>query len=182
MFVASTNRSEYLADSSGALLRRFWPVKTLATETDPIDREALAGVAGLLWGEAVRQFEAGAKWHLDESDGVAFKQWTAGRELRREDGAFHDELVALLSEWVLDHFSQGQSSGKRIADVARAVGDMRTVEGDFVARNRLADSLRALGMQSIKRGGVKKWYFTPDAARTALLTREQTPKQRLAAA
>ena len=182
VFVASTNRSEYLADSSGALLRRFWPVKTLATETEPIDREALARVSALLWGEAVRLFEAGEKWHLEESDGAAFKQWTAGRELRREDGAFHDELVTLLSEWVLDHFAQGQSSGKRIADVARAVGDMRTVEGDLVARNRLADSLRALGMQSIKKGGVKKWYFTPDAARAALLAREQTQRQRLTAA
>ena len=182
VFVASTNRAEYLADSSGALLRRFWPIRTAATETDPIDREALASVAGQLWGEAVRLFEAGAKWHIEESDGAAFKQWTAGRELRREDGAFHDELVALLSEWVLDHFAQGQSSGKRIADIARAVGDMRTVEGDLVARNRLADSLRALGMQSIKRGGVKRWYFTPDAARAALLAREQTQKQRLTAA
>jgi predicted P-loop ATPase len=182
VFVASTNRSEYLADSSGALLRRFWPVKTLATEKDPIDREALARVAGQLWGEAVRLFEAGAKWHLEESDGAAFKQWTAGRELRREDGAFADELVTLLSDWVLDHVAQGQSSGKRIADIARAVGDMRTVEGDLAARNRLADSLRALGMQSIKKGGVKKWYFTPDAARAALLTREQAQKQCLAAA
>ena len=59
---------------------------------------------------------------------------------------------------------------------------MRTVEGDLVARSRLADSLRALGMQSIKKGGVKKWYFTVDAARAALLTREQTQRQRLAAA
>ena len=182
VFVASTNRSEYLADSSGALLRRFWPVKTLATETCPINREALASVAGQLWGEAVRLFEAGARWHLDDSDGLAFTQWTAGRELRREEGAFHDELVALLSEWVLDHFAQGQSSGRRITDIARAVGDMRTVEGDLAARNRLADSLRALGMQSIKKGGVKKWYFTPDAARAALLMREQTQKQRLTAA
>ena len=88
----------------------------------------------------------------------------------------------MLSEWVLDHFTQGQSSGRRIADIARAVGDMRTVEGDLGARNRLADSLRALGMQSIKKGGVKKWYFTPDAARAALLAREQTQKQRLTAA
>lgn len=181
VFVASTNRSEYLADPSGALLRRFWPIKTMATETDPIDREALAHVAGQLWGEAVRLFEAGEKWHLDESDGAAFKQWTAGRELRREEGAFHDELVALLSDWVLDHLSSGGDCGKRINDVARAVGDMRTVEGDLVARNRLADSLRALGMQSIKRGGVKKWHFTPDAARNALITREQSQRLRLAA-
>lgn len=182
VFVATTNQSEYLADSSGALLRRFWPVKTTATETNPIDREALSRDAGQLWGEAVRLFEAGAKWHLDESDGAAFTQWTAGRELRREDGAFHDELVTLLSDWVLDHFADGDSSGRRIADIARAVGDMRTVEGDVGARNRLVDSLRSLGMQSIKRGGVKKWHFTPDAARVALLAREQSQKLRLAAA
>ena len=182
VFVASTNRSEYLADSSGALLRRFWPVKTLATETDPINREALARDAGQLWGEAVRLYEAGAKWHLDDSDGVAFRQWTAGRELRREDGAFHDELVKLLSDWVLDHLEKEDGAGKGIADVARAVGDVRTVEGDLVARNRLVDSLRALGMQSIKRGGVKKWYFTPEAARAALLVREQLGKNQMVAA
>ena len=164
------------------MLRRFWPVKTLATETDPIDRDALARVAGQLWGEAVRLYEAGAKWHLDESDGPAFKQWTAGRELRREDGAFHDELVALLSDWVLDHLENEAGAGKRIADIARAVGDMRTVEGNLAARNRLADSLRALGMQSIKRGGVKRWFFTPDAARAALLVREQSLEKQLAAA
>lgn len=182
VFVATTNRSEYLADSSGALLRRFWPVKILATETMPIDREALARDACQLWAEAFLLYEAGARWHLDEGDGAAFWQWKAGRELRREDGAFHDELVTLLAEWVVDHLEKVGGVGKSIVDIARAVGDMRTVEGDTVARNRLAESLRALGMESIKRGGVKKWYFTPGAERSALLVREQSLKNQQAAA
>lgn len=173
VFVATTNRTEYLSDPSGALLRRFWPVRTLSTETNPIDREALASVAGQLWGEAVRMFEAGAKWHLEESDGAAFKQWTAGRELRREDGAFHEELVTYLAEWVPDYFASPTGSGRRLKDIGKAVGDLRTVDGDQAACNRLGDTLRGLGMESIKRGGLKKWFFSAEAARRAQVMREQ---------
>ena len=179
VFVASTNRAEYLADSSGALLRRFWPVKTLATETDPIDREALSRVASLLWGEAVTLFEAGERWHLDESDGLAYTQWMAGRELRREDSAWHEELVVYLRDWVEDY--PDPNHGRSLAVIARAVGDMRTVEGDQASRNRLADTLRSLGMESVKRGGVKRWQFSPEAARRAYLTREQDRRLRAVA-
>ena len=44
---------------------------------------------------------------------------------------------------------------------------MRTVEGDNSARLRLADSLRALGLESVKRGGRKLWNFTPAGAKRA---------------
>ncbi len=178
VFVATTNRTEYLSDPSGALLRRFMPVRTLATETDPIDRDALAKWAPQLWGEAVAMYEAGAKWHLDESDGEAFRQWTEGRERRREDGAFHDELVELLGKWLGDN----PTEGRNLADIAREVGDMRTVEGDQASRNRLADTLRSLGMESIKRGGVKRWHFTPDGANRAAFNREQTQSRAVATA
>ena len=161
VFVATTNRNQYLADSSGALLRRFWPVRTRATETDPIDRDALAAVAPQLWGEAVRLYAAGAKWHLDESDGIAFKQWIQGREERREDGAYHDEVVEHLKTWPPGPMS---SRGVGIKDLAKAVGDMRTVEGDPGALQRLSETLRSIGLESRKVGGTKRWFYTPQAA------------------
>lgn len=174
VFVATTNRAEYLADPSGALLRRFWPVRTTATESDPIDRAALAAIAGQLWGEAVRLYQGGAPWHLSESDGAAYWQWGSLRELRREDGAFHEELVPYLRDWAGDE----QAAGRSMRDIAKTVGDMRTVEGDQASRNRLADTLRSLGMESRKvGGGLKKWFFTVAGARRFLILREQAQRE-----
>lgn len=173
VFVATTNRSEYLSDPSGALLRRFWPVRTLATEQAPIDRKGLAAIAPQLWAEAVARYWRGDPWHLSPEDGDAYTQWTSGRELRREDGAFHDELVGCLSRWLPDYFAKTDKAARPIADIAREVGDMRTVEGDQASRNRLADTLRSFGMQSTKRGGVKRWNFTPEGARLALIRAEE---------
>lgn len=170
VFVATTNRAEYLADPSGALLRRFWPVKTTATESNPIDRVALAAIAGQLWGEAVKLYQCGAQWHLSEADGAAYRQWGSLRELRREDGAFYDELVPYLRDWA----GNEQTSGRSMRDIAMAVGDLRTVEGDQGSRNRLADTLRSMGMESRKvGGGLKKWFFTLDGAKRFLILREQ---------
>ena len=161
VFVATTNRSEYLSDSSGALLRRFWPVRTLATETDPIDHAALAAVAGQLWGEAVRLYEAGEKWHLDESDGLAFSQWKSGREERREDGPFQNELLEYLPKWV----SEDPSEGRSLREIARSVGDIKSEEGGGTgaAAMQLAGTLTTLGMVK-KKSGTSKWYFTPQSA------------------
>jgi predicted P-loop ATPase len=152
VFVATTNRSEYLNDPSGALLRRFWPVRTRATEREPIDLRGLADVAPQLWAEAVALYLRGEVWHLEAEDGPAYTQWTKGREQRRESLAWEDELADYLAEWVQDYFA-GEAKGREMRDIARAIGDMRTVEGDNVARLRLADSLRAMGLEVTKSGG-----------------------------
>lgn len=171
VFVATTNRSEYLNDPTGALLRRFWPVRTLATERDPIDLAGLAEVAPQLWAEAVTLYQKGEPWHLDAGDGQAYTQWAKGREQRRESLAWEDELADYLAEWVQDYFA-GETLGREMHVIARAIGDMRTVEGDNAARLRLADSLRAMGMEVVKRGGKKRWIFTPEGAKRAQLYAE----------
>lgn len=157
VFVATTNRSEYLADPSGALLRRFWSVRTRATEQDPIDQAALAAVARQLWGEAVCLHRGGRKWYIAESDGAAYHQWVGGREARREDGAFHDEIVDFLISDGLVY--PGLLMGMPIKQIAKQVGDMRTVEGDQASLGRLADSLRAAGLVNRKVGGKKLWFL-----------------------
>jgi hypothetical protein len=168
VFVATTNRSEYLNDPSGALLRRFWPVRTRATEREPIDLRGLADVAPQLWAEAVALYLRGEVWHLEAEDGPAYTQWTKGREQRRESLAWEDELADYLVEWVQDYFA-GEAKGREMRDIARAIGDMRTVEGDNVARLRLADSLRAMGLEVTKSGGKKRWKFTAEGAKRAAL-------------
>jgi len=174
IFCATTNREQYLNDASGALMRRFLPVRTLATEASPMDRKALAEIAPQLWGEAVQAYKAGAKWHLSESDGEAYRQWGALRDLRRESGAFEEELTAYMREWVGDD----QLSGRSLKEIAKAVGDFKAYEGDQASRNRLGETLRTLGMESRKvGGGLKKWFFTPSGQRKFLTLRDQSKRE-----
>ena len=162
VFVATTNQTEYLNDPSGALLRRFWPVRTKASESDQIDMTALAAVAPQLWAEAVELYDAGSKWYISESDDEAYKQWLSGRDARREDGAFHDELIPLLMDWATIY--SGVPKGKSLKMIAERVGDLRTQDGDTKSRMALAATLRSLGMVSRKtRIGTNEWHFTDKA-------------------
>lgn len=62
VFIGTTNRSEYLRDSSGD--RRFWPVKC-GTDGNPIDIESLRDHRDQLFAEAYDLFQSGAKWWPD---------------------------------------------------------------------------------------------------------------------
>lgn len=175
VMVATTNRTDgYLADSSGALARRFHPVRCLATELDPIDRAALAQVAGQLWGEAVRMYQEGERWYIDQSDGESYRQWINGRELRREDGAFHDEVFVYLQKWV----AEDPQCGKSLKEIAQAVGDTKTEEsgGTGAAAMHLGDTLRRLGMEKRKSGTVK-WYFPPAVANKFAALHEKAKRE-----
>jgi predicted P-loop ATPase len=175
VFVATTNRTEgYIADPSGALARRFHPVRTLSTEKNQIDRAALARVAGQLWGEAVRMYQAGVKWHIVEADGKAFSQWVNGRELRNEDGAFHSELFEYLQRWVGDNPAEGRS----LTAIAEVVGDRRTVEagGTGSAAMALAGTLTQLGMVK-RKSGTSKWFFSVDACNRFAGEREKALRE-----
>lgn len=182
VMVATTNRTGgYLADPTGALARRFWPLRTLATETNQIDLAGLAEVGGQLWGEAVHLYQRGDKWHLSESDGQAFSQWVSGRELRKEDGAFHDELFDYLTHWA----GEDPAGGRSLKDIAKAVGDVKTMEsgGTGAAAMQLAGTLTSLGMEK-RKSGTSRWFFTTTSANCfARLTekawREATPRRLL---
>jgi predicted P-loop ATPase len=64
VFVATTNQTHYLSDPTGN--RRFWPVTCTPVVGDKVDRDGLRAAAPLLWAEALRRYEEGATWHLDE--------------------------------------------------------------------------------------------------------------------
>jgi predicted P-loop ATPase len=160
VLVATTNRSEYLSDPSGALLRRFWPVHTRATEQDPIDRAGLAGVALQLWAEAVHLYRAGARWHIGPGDGEAWSGWGVEREKRREDGAFHDEVIDFLAGLAGPARVQSWS----LKEIAQAVGDKKTADGDRSSAMGLGGTLTAMGLMKRKTGGQNKWFLPPSVA------------------
>jgi predicted P-loop ATPase len=180
VFVATTNKSQYLADPTGALLRRFMPVKSNTNEENRVDLEGLKRDAGQLWGEAVHLYRACVPWWIDAADGAAFTQWQGLRELRKEDSAFNDEVVAYLKQQV----KQGDVKPATLRAIAGAVGDERAATGDQAAMNRLADTLRANGMESRKSGGVKVWRLTPEgvARISALLEEDRAEAQAAEAA
>jgi predicted P-loop ATPase len=181
VFVATTNKSQYLADPTGALLRRFMPVKSNTNEVNRVDLEGLKRDAGQLWGEAVHLYRAGVPWWIDAADGAAFTQWQGLRELRKEDSAFNDEVVAYLKQQV----QQGEVKPATLRAIAgsAAVGDERAAAGDQAAMNRLAETLRANGMESKKSGGVKVWRLTPEgAARIAAMLDEDRAEAKAAEA
>jgi Virulence-associated protein E len=160
VLVASTNSREYLSDSTGALLRRFWPVKVSASEASPIDRDALARVAPQLFAEAVVAYRAGEKWHIGADDGPAYDQWTAGREARREAGPFHDDAVAELMRWAV----QEPGVERPLKEIAGKVGAIRDYDGSVSDAKGLASTLRSLGAQDRKNSaGMKVWRLPPAA-------------------
>jgi predicted P-loop ATPase len=175
VFAATTNQAEYLNDPSGALLRRFWPVRTKATESKQIDRTALAAIAPQLWAEAVTLYDAGAKWFISEPDGVAYEQWLHGRDARREDGAFHDEAIPVLMEWASDYVVDRK--GQSLKDIAVKVGDLRTQDGDQKSRMALGGTLRSLGLHKRKtRVGTNEWHFSEDSLRDFIQRRQVSPR------
>ena len=62
VFIGTTNRSEYLRDSTGD--RRFWPVR-IGTDGQPIDIESLRDHRDQLFAEAYHLFQTGAAWWPD---------------------------------------------------------------------------------------------------------------------
>ena len=62
VFIGTTNRSEYLRDSTGD--RRFWPVKC-GLNGQPIDIESLRDHRDQLFAEAYHLFQSGAAWWPD---------------------------------------------------------------------------------------------------------------------
>ena len=86
IFVGTTNRSDFLSDSSGS--RRFWPITV-----GRIDLEALRRDRDQLWAEAVAAYQAGDPWWLSaEQD----------RELAREAEGYEatDPWQATIQAWL----------------------------------------------------------------------------------
>jgi predicted P-loop ATPase len=85
VFVGTTNDTEYLVDPTGN--RRFWPVLALRIDIVALERDAAQ-----LWAEAVKRFNAGERWWLDDAEAQVAEAQAAER-------FSESPLVEQISEW-----------------------------------------------------------------------------------
>lgn len=167
VFAATTNSDQYIADPSGAAARRFHPVRTRATEQNPIDRNALAAAAPLLWAEAVHMWKAGQKIHIDPNS-VAGKQWAVQRGDRQEDLPFEEEatkLVMGIAAGTVPGYWLGGRDGRggitaNDAAIAMGLDSEKVREGKYA--ERVAKTLKAKGFIRLPgSNGVRRWHMPP---------------------
>ncbi len=167
VFVATTNQNQYIADPTGAASRRFMPVRTKATEANPIDRVALAGIAPQLWAEAVRLYLDKSQATYIDPNSVAGKQWAIERGERQEDLPF-DEAVDLLMMAIergavpAYRIGPNGSGGITANDAARAMGldSEKVIDGKYT--DRVAKTLRAKGfIRQQKSNNFRRWLMPP---------------------
>lgn len=164
VFAATTNSDQYLADPTGAMARRFLPVKTKATETNPIDRASLVAAAPQLWGEAVHLYKGGYAPFIAE-DTAAFDQWKAQRGQRQQTLPYEEEVNELLIQistgraidYDLEHGITSKAAAKAIGLDDFAQADQRTID-------RLTGTMKAKGFRRQQKfAGKYPWKLTPEA-------------------
>lgn len=92
VFVGTTNRSEYLSDGTGALARRIFPMRSLASGANQVDIQGLKLDGKQLWAEALHLYRKGALTYIRESeDARATYQWEKERQKRCIEGLYEEE-------------------------------------------------------------------------------------------
>ena len=74
VFIATTNRSQVLSDSTGS--RRFWVIE-VGTELEPgekIDTDKIEEIADLIWSEAYYRYKNDEEWWLSDKEEALRKQ------------------------------------------------------------------------------------------------------------
>lgn len=162
VFAATTNSDQYLADPTGAMARRFLPVKNKATETNPIDRAALAAAAPQLWGEAVHLYKGGYAPFIAPGS-KAWSQWNAQRGQRQETLPYEEEVNDLMIQ-----ISTGQAIGYDLEHgmtrkaAAKAIGLDDFAQADQRTMDRLTSTMKAKGFErQAKFAGTYPWKLTP---------------------
>lgn len=124
VFIGTTNADDFLTDSTGA--RRYWPV-----QVGRLDAEGLRRDRDQLWAEAVRMFNDGEQWHLDENERKAASE--AASHFTRSDPweAAVKDAVGLRREVT-------------VAEVMKEMG-LAVERQDYGAANRVGDVLRGMG-------------------------------------
>jgi predicted P-loop ATPase len=158
VFAATTNRSDYLRDTTGN--RRFWPVKT-----GRIDIEAVTRDREQIWAEAVAAYKAGEGWHITDPDVLA--QASEEQAMRLEADPWLDDIkkfadaqeVMTTSEVLkylgIETSKRSPRDGERVGGVLRSLGwtefRERTIEGR-VRRWRRTDKTEDPGPSGPKGG------------------------------
>ena len=161
VFAATTNNDQYYADPK-AMGRRFLPIKTTSTRRNPINREALAAVAGQLWGEAVHLYKEGYAPFIAENT-KAFDQWEEQGEQRQENLPFEEEVNALMIQLCLYQVpSYDLTHGITRKAAAKAIGLDDFAQADQRTMDKLTSTMKEKGFERQgKFAGTYPWKLTP---------------------
>lgn len=125
VFAATTNRSDYLRDTTGN--RRFWPVKTGA-----IDIEGVTADRAQIWAEAVEAYRSGEGWHISDPEVLALA--SEEQALRLEQDPWLDDLrkfadaqevlttADALKYLGVEVSARSPRDGERVGGVLRSLG------------------------------------------------------------
>ncbi len=138
VFVATTNDSDYVSDSTGE--RRKWPIPV-----NSVDIAALYRDRDALWAEAVVAYRAKEQWYLD--DEMAAQMAEAAQEKQEADPLderlYDDVMHKLLAMAEAPGTELGYLS---VGQIYEAIQSDSTKAGPH-ERRRISDSLRRLGFK-----------------------------------
>jgi putative DNA primase/helicase len=117
-FVATTNETFYLRDSTGN--RRFWPVRC-----GRIDVASLANTRDQMYAEAVAAYRLGEQWHLKGDEGMLAQDEQSARQLTTE-----------LEHQVNDYLDRMSEQGVTEVSMRAVLKDALGLEtgGDYIER------------------------------------------------
>ncbi|MEP9403433.1 VapE domain-containing protein [Sphingomonas silueang] len=145
IFGASVNESDFLLDATGN--SRFWTIAVAKLDYEhSIDMQQL-------FAQLKKDFEAGAKWHLEDEEE---QQLEAVNRQHRHYGAIGEKIKSLL-----DLSGRGLTSNPRdsAGDVLRKIGVERPTNIQFKEANAILKELLG-GPKKIQ--GVYRWYVPWD--------------------
>lgn len=151
VFAATTNKSTYIRDETGA--RRFWPVICKA-----IDLEALKRYREQLWAEAVAAYRAGEEWHLKaDLEALACDQQSAR--------LVADPWLPTMRGW-LENRGALATFGVSIRQImAECLGMKYVARRDTAHAMRVVSCLDSLGWGKRKRaraGDIREYRYYPE--------------------
>lgn len=147
VFAGTTNEDEYFTDTTGN--RRFWPISCGVADVERIRRDR-----DQIWAEAVVQYRAGIKWHIDTPDVRALCE--AEQHHRRHV----DSWLQPVEQWLK---TQNAVSGVTTFDVLTQAMLIDAGKINRAAETRVGIILRELGWNHVKqmtdfKGKIRRYY------------------------
>lgn len=143
VFIATTNDSDYVSDSTGE--RRKWPVPVNSVDKDALHRDRDA-----LWAEAVVAYRAKEQWYLD--DEMAAQMAAAAQDKQEADPLDEEIYEGVMHK--LKSLAEGTTDLNYLS--VRQIYEAISLSPTAVShheRRRVSESLRRLGFKSVG----KRW-------------------------
>lgn len=169
VFLGTTNNIEFLSDMTGN--RRFWPIEVGGTSASdggqglPLNLERLGMVRDLLWGEAVKLYQAGVEWWLPKDLEAELER---KNEIHRMRDPWEEQIVtwsnrklAILWDLNLSLPSEDKRLGFTTAEVLNECLGKSIGSWNRADENRVASILRLLNFLPRRKHGQSREWSRP---------------------